>query len=373
MLHLSIRAHIIYINVYDVCFLFDTDSMSMRKELTYMSTLDLACLLKDQPLSRYSTYEIGGTAAFLALPQTDDDIRAVLEAAQYHGLNPVFFGMGSNLLFPDRPSQETLFISTRSHRELSMSGERIYVSAGTPMSLLALVGAEIGTEDFDFCYLLPGTLGGGIYMNAKYFEHHISDFLDTVYYVDLDDLRQGIQSIAAEQCEFSYKRSIFQQKNWFITGAHLKFKRCPANPDALEPFLVHMDREKTAISSLPEFYDFYAGALDRLEARLGRTLSKMRGVIEDRTGKHHFDYPSCGSVFKNNYDIGEPIGRLADRLQLKGLQYGNAMISPVHGNVIQNRGGAKAEEILYLIYKVQDAFSKHYGFVPEPEVVVVPS
>ncbi|WP_334074460.1 MULTISPECIES: UDP-N-acetylmuramate dehydrogenase [Paenibacillus] len=338
-----------------------------------MTTLDLACLLRDQPLSRYSTYEIGGTATFLALPQTEDDIREVLEAARSHGLNPVFFGMGSNLLFPDQPSRESLFISTRSHRELSLSGDRMFVSAGTPMSLLALVGAEIGTGDFDFCYLLPGTLGGGIYMNAKYFEHHISDFLDTIYYVNLDDPRQGIQSITADQCEFRYKHSIFQKKNWFITGAHLKFKQFPANPHGLNPFLARLDRDKTAISSLPEFYGFYADELDRLESRLGRPLTRMRGVIDDRTGKHHFDYPSCGSVFKNNYDIGEPIGKLADRLNLRGLQYGNAMISPVHGNVIQNRGGAKAEDILYLIHKVQDAFERHYGFVPEPELVVVPS
>lgn len=333
--------------------------------------MDLACLHKDRQLSEFSTYEIGGRARYIALPKTDAEVREVLEAVKSHGLRPSLFGMGSNLLFPDRPDRDTLYISTRSHFEIRMQEDFMYVSAGTPMSLLALIGTVTGTSDFDFCFLLPGTLGGGIYMNAKYFSHHISDFLDQIYYVDLNDIDQGIKTIRADQCHFGYKQSIFQNKNWFIIGAELKFQQPPSQPELLASFLNQLDRVTLEHSSLSVFAAYYMNYLNRLKTQDDPTATAMRNIISDRTGKHHFDYPSCGSVFKNNYSIGEPIGKLADRLNLRGMQFGNAMISPVHGNVIQNRGGAKAEEVIYLIRRVQDEIDQHFGFVPEPELVIV--
>ncbi|RCX23828.1 UDP-N-acetylmuramate dehydrogenase [Fontibacillus phaseoli] len=336
-----------------------------------MTSLDLPCILKDQPLSNYSTYEIGGKARFLALPRSDNEVLEVLEAAMSHGMNPLFFGMGSNLLFPDTPNPENLYISTRSHREIYLQNDRLHVSAGMPMSLLALIGAVIGTSDFDFSFLLPGTLGGGIYMNAKYFSHYVSDFIDTVYYVDLDDIGRNMQSITVEHCEFGYKQSVFQRKNWFIIGADLRFNQAPSHPDALQPFLRELDRAMLESSSLKVFSAFYMDYLDRLKQEHDPSAIPMRSIIADRTGKMHFNYPSCGSVFKNNYAIGEPIGKLADRLHLRGREYGKAMISPVHGNVIQNRGGARAEDVIYLIHLVQEEINKHFGFVPEAELVIV--
>ncbi|MEF2965768.1 FAD-binding protein [Paenibacillus sp. M1] len=338
-----------------------------------MATLDLACIYKDRPLSQYSTYEIGGHARFLALPRSDEDIVQVLEAARSHGLNPLFFGMGSNLLFPDEPNRDTLFISTRSHMDIALTGNGLHVSAGTPMSLLAMIGTAIGTGDFDFCFLLPGTLGGGIYMNAKYFNYHISDFIDTVYYVDLGDMAKGINSIRVDDCEYGYKQSIFQRNNWFIVGADLHFNQLPAAPERLVPFLGELDRGELETSSLKAFSAFYVNCLNKMKDEYDPSTVPLRSIISDRNGKMHFDYPSCGSVFKNNYSIGEPVGKLADRLNLRGTRHGNAMISPVHGNVIQNRGGAKAEDVVYLVSLVQDKIDKHFGFVPEPELVIVSS
>lgn len=347
--------------------MLDGQGPSIRKELS----MDLACLRKDQLLSDYSTYEIGGSARFLALPRKDAEIVEVLEAAHSGGLRPFFFGMGSNLLFPDHPDRETVYISTRSHLDISLNDDRLHVSAGTPMSLLALAGAVIGTGDFDFCYLLPGTFGGGVYMNAKYFDHHISDYLTKVYYVDLDDIGKNIKTIDVEACEYGYKTSIFQRKNWFITGADLQLKQRPQRPEALEPFLRGLDRAVVEKSSLSVFAAHYMDYLNGLKAEKSPSVAAMEGIIADRTGKSHFDYPSCGSVFKNNYSVGEPVGKLADRLGLRGTERGNAMISPVHGNVIQNRGGAKAEDVLYLISLVQEKIDRNFGFVPEPEVVIV--
>lgn len=329
---------------------------------------------ENEDLSKYSTYEIGGVARFVAKPRRTEEIVLLLEQAKSSGMQTVMFGMGSNLLLPDHPDPETLYISMRDHIEVMPREDLLYVSAGTPLSMLSLFGELSGFTDYHFTFLLPGTLGGGVYMNAKYFDNVMCNFLDTVYYIDLDAPGRGIQSIKVEDCEFAYKQSIFQHRPWFITGADLKLKSEGAafHYERIEAYLNQpFVRESIDNSSLSSFYSFYRSYLTRLEQQQLSVPEAMMNVVHDRTGKKHFDYPSCGSVFKNDYSIGTPVGKLVESIGLKGTARGNAMISPVHGNVIQNRGGAKAADVIELIKLVQDALHQNYHFVPEPELVIV--
>lgn len=295
--------------------------------------------------------------------------------AYRRGITPIFFGGGSNMLFPDRPDPDALFLTTRQMVEVKLEGDRLYVSAGMPMSMLAVIGYGLGIADFDFTFLLPGTVGGGIYMNAKYFDRHISDTLIRVHYIDLHQPGR-IQTVSREACDFGYKQSVFQnhRSSWLIIGVEFKLSSS-ARADALPtlPELAALREGKLPPNRLTEFASHF---IDWLEAKEGAgtedsALAPMRRVVQDRVGKMHFSYPSCGSVFKNNYSVGEPIGKLADRLHLRGVRRGNARISPVHGNVIQNVGGATAADVIELIHHVQEAFDRHYGFVPEPEVVII--
>lgn len=340
-----------------------------------MTSWNMAGLRTQQALSRYSTYEIGGEARFVGTPHSVEQLQELLELAYRRGIAPIFFGGGSNLLFPDHPDPDALFLTTREMVEVKLEGDRLYVSAGVPMSMLAVIGYGLGIPDFDFTFLLPGTVGGGIYMNAKYFDRHISDTLVNVHYIDLQ--KPGtLQTISCEACEFGYKKSIFQRNRtrWFIVGAEFRLSstvQAAALP--LIPELAALQEGKLPSHRLPEFASQFIAWLEAKEGagEKGPALTSMRKIIEDRVGKMHFSYPSCGSVFKNNYSVGEPIGKLADRLHLKGVQRGNARISPVHGNVIQNVGGATADDVIELIRLVQDAFDRNYGFVPEPEVVII--
>lgn len=327
-------------------------------------------LKKQTALSQYSTYEIGGEARYLAEPNTTEDLILLLDQVEKKGMNSFIFGSGSNILFPDQPDPDTLFISMRDHMEAKFHDNKLYVSAGMPMSSLALIGAMNGFHDFDFTFLLPGTFGGGIFMNAKYFSRQMSDVLDTVYYLDLDHISRGVQAIQAEDCEFGYKTTIFQKHRWFVTGADLKLEGTVNDPQLLNTILDQFKSQLYHHSSLGAFSSYYIGHLEQLRSQ-GRKITAMEDVITDRVGKKHFDYPSCGSVFKNNYDYGVPIGKLADQLNLRGTEYGRAMISPNHGNMIQNRGGAKASDVVHLIQVVQESIDKAFGFVPEPEVVIV--
>lgn len=341
-----------------------------------MTSWNMAGLRTEQALSRYSTYEIGGEARFVGTPQSQDQLRELLELAYRRGISPIFFGGGSNMLFPDRPDPDVLFLTTREMVDYKFEGDRLYVSAGMPMSMLAVIGYGLGIVDFDFTFLLPGTVGGGIYMNAKYFDRHISDTLVNVHYIDLQQ-PSGVQTLSREACGFGYKQSVFQDNssNWLIVGA--EFKLSSTNREAASllaiPELAALQEGKLPPTRLSDFASHFIGWLEAKEGERAEdsNLIPMRKIVQDRVGKMHFTYPSCGSVFKNDYTVGEPIGKLADRLQLRGVQRGNARISPVHGNVIQNLGGAKAADVVELIHHVQDAFDRHYGFVPEPEVVII--
>lgn len=322
-------------------------------------------------LARYSTYEIGGTARFFAKPASVEELLDALQSAQGSGLAPVFFGMGSNLLFPDRPDPDSLYVSTRKLSGFRIQQGKLFAAAGTPMSALAVLGRISRFSGFEFTFLLPGTLGGGIYMNAKYFGSQISDILDTVYYLDLAAVQSGLQSIKAEACGFAYKESIFQHHPWLIAGADLKAELTPQLEEGLGLLARHREATHLSDSGLKGFASLYMNVVSNPLYGEHPVSSAFEDTIRDRMGKRHFDYPSCGSVFKNNYSFGVPIGKLVEELNLRGMEHGNARISTYHGNMIWNTGGATAAEVLYLLEFIQEAVNNRFGFVPEPELVIL--
>lgn len=337
----------------------------------HISAVERLCK-RDVPLANFSTYGIGGSANYLAMPETTEDLTALLQDCKRRGMPWFIFGMGSNILFPDEPGRDTVFITLKYLAEIKVSEDRWYVSSGTPMSLLSLLGLLGGTDMLDFTFLLPGCLGAGIYMNAKYNAKQICDIVDVVYYIDTEDPALQVRSIRAEDCLFAYKQSIFQHHPWIILGADLNL---PVNSEeqvmSAAELLSEWKARGSHPSSLPSFFSFFLGEVHALAGNGIQTPQFMLDIIRYRTGKRHFDYPSCGSVFKNNYDYGVATGLLVDKLNLKGTEYGGAIISPHHGNMILNYNHAKASDIIYLINLITEAVHKEFGFVPEPEIVLV--
>lgn len=337
----------------------------------HTSAIERLCL-RDIPLSSYSTYGIGGAANYVALPETVEDLTALYQDCQTKGLPWYNFGMGSNILFPDVPERDRVFISLKRLTELRVENGKWFVSAGTPMSMLSLMGLSGGTDQLDFTFLLPGCLGAGIYMNAKYNHRQICDIIDTVYYIDLSSSSFTVQSIPAGECDFAYKQSIFQHHPWIIVGADLKIPVDSEEQIQYMASLVPAWKERgNHPSSLPHFFSFFLGEVHALAGKGIEAPQSMLDIIKYRTSKKHFDYPSCGSVFKNNYDYGVAIGSLVEQLHLKGTEHGGAIISPHHGNMILNQNHAKASDIQYLMQVITEAIDRKFGFVPEPEIVIV--
>jgi len=322
-------------------------------------------LKKNVSLADHSSYRIGGEASYFALPDSVEDLNTILEGCFRYGLPYYFFGLGSNILFPDEPGKK-LFVSLKNMLGWRVKEEQLYLEGGFPISFLAFF-----QRNFSFTHLLPGTVGAAVYINARCYEGEIGNVLEEVDYLDLTDQNGVIKKIPATECGFGYKRSIFQNKPWVVLGVKIKINgERKINEAWLEKQISKLKREKDIVK-LDRFYDFFSKELYSCWGKGLDYAALLKEITLDRERKKQFSYPSCGSVFKNNYDFGVPTGELVERLGLKGMKKGGAMISPYHGNFIINYSNASAEDVKYLIRTVQEKVEKKFGFIPEPEVVIV--
>ncbi len=314
-------------------------------------------------LADHSSYKIGGEARFFARPANLEELQLLVEHCQKSGLIPYFFGLGSNILFSDRPHGETVFISLKNMAGWEKTDEGLLLQAGFPLSYLAYTGQP----GLLFTHLLPGTLGASIYMNARCYEGEMSGILNRVFYLDPYNMQKGIQKIEKRECLFSYKKSIFQEKPWIILGAEVTMNN--PLPDWWSGEVNQL--ESLNLSTLEGFFQYFAHTLFSRVQMGPEFREKLQQIAADREGKKQFSYPSCGSVFKNNYDYGIPTGILVEQLGLKGLRQGGAMISPHHGNFIINFDNATAADVQYLMNIIREGIDHKFGFIPEPEVVIV--
>ncbi|WP_176719908.1 UDP-N-acetylmuramate dehydrogenase [Desulfuribacillus alkaliarsenatis] len=339
-------------------------------------TFESLCV-ENEMLARHSSYEIGGSARFYATPETVDELICLLDACKQKGIPCEIFGYGSNILFPDEPYAEKMYISLKRMIDCNIAasgGEaKLFLAAGVPLSFLPLIGVLSDYESMYFTHLLPGTIGAGIYINAKCYEYQMSELLNRIYYIDIAKDSSSIQSIAVEDCSFAYKESIFQKRPWIIIGADFLVPNLTRERYLIIQNLLQLYKQPyTDITSLANFYKHFQAITEDISKEHKVVLPKrFQEIDEDRSSKRHFSYPSCGSVFKNNYKFGRPMGVVVDELGLKGKEYGGAMISPYHGNFIINHKQAKAADVIYLIKFVQEQVNNKHGFIPEPEVIII--
>ncbi len=322
-------------------------------------------------LSRHSTYEIGGRAKQVAFPRKEAELAFLLDFCSRKKIPYFIFGLGANILFPDYPLQHCLYISLKNYSWLEYKDSQLFISAGVPLSFLALIGLLIGSDEFSFTYLLPGTVGGGVYMNARCLDKEIGTLLEKIHYFDLEDSGQRcktVHALSGKEGRFAYKYSIFQEKPWIISGITINLPGLEQPLIRELSLLLEATNAVANMSSLQSFYTYFSQKANCL-AR-GELPKSLQKIEEMRRENSHFRFPSCGSFFKNNYEFGTPTGKLVDRLKLKGTLLGGAMISPFHGNFIINFNGAKASQVKALMNMIVKKISGTYGFRPEPEVTI---
>lgn len=280
-------------------------------------------LRRDEPMSRHTTFRVGGPAALMALPKTEKEAAAVLRAAAELELRPFFLGNGSNLLVADEGYDGLIVKYVRGAGEVREADGRLTAGAGLRLSQLAAAALEKGLTGLEFAHGIPGSVGGAVYMNAGAYGGEISQVLVSAEVLALDGTKR---TVPVEQCGFGYRKSVFSGGSELIIEA-----------------------------------SFALTAGDRMEIK-----ARMDDLAARRREKQPLEYPSAGSFFKR--PAGHFAGALIESCGLKGLTVGGAQVSEQHAGFVINTGGATCRDILMLMEQVRERVYRETGVMLEPEV-----
>ncbi|MBE6954961.1 MAG: UDP-N-acetylmuramate dehydrogenase [Ruminococcaceae bacterium] len=281
----------------------------------------------NEPMAAHTTFRIGGPAACMALPQDAQQLKDLLLFAQQRELPVLLLGGGSNLLCPDEGLQALVIKTKEGLTNLERIGKnRIRAHSGVTMARLAQFAAQNGLSGLEFAQGIPGTVGGGIYMNAGAYGGEMCQVVVSSEAVS----REGEHRLLrGDEHGFSYRRSVYMDTSDVIVSA--EFELTPDDP-----------------------------ALIR---------ERMQDLASRRREKQPLEYPSAGSAFKR--PEGAFAAALIDSCGLKGLQVGGAAVSKKHAGFIVNLGGATADDVKRLIALVQQRVEKETGFMLEPEIRIL--
>lgn len=278
----------------------------------------------EYPLSQHSSFRIGGCAALAIFPKTRDEMIRSLQLILEHNVPYVTVGKASNVVFDDKGYAGAVLFTT-AFRELSVKGDLICVSAGASLYSVAVAAAQAGLSGLEFAHGIPGTLGGGVLMNAGAYGGSLGDVcIESEYF----DAKNGqIKVLTGNAQAFSYRSSIYlSNPNYTVLGATLL-----GTPDSQDAIRARMEDYKNR-----------------------------------RRASQPLEYPSAGSVFKR--PTGHFAGKLIEDCGLKGLRVGGAEVSEKHAGFIVNRGGATAEDVKRLVAQIQATVFEKTGVTLEPEI-----
>ncbi|XID95322.1 UDP-N-acetylmuramate dehydrogenase [Paenibacillaceae bacterium WGS1546] len=280
----------------------------------------------NEPLSGYTTWKIGGPADLFIVPETEEELEAALGALSRHNVPWCVLGRGSNTLVTDKGVRGAVLKLGKGFEELRFDGETVIAGASYSFIKLSVMAGKEGLTGLEYAGGIPGTVGGAVYMNAGAHGSDISRILQSASIVWEDGSRAELGN---EEMKFSYRRSILQERRGIVTRAVFRL----ANGDRKE----------------------IAAALATYKDRRRRTQPLQMAC--------------AGSVFRN--PPGDHAARLIEAAGLKGLREGAAEVSLIHANFIVNHGGAKAEDVLTLIRRVQQTIEQTNGIKLVPEVLLL--
>jgi UDP-N-acetylmuramate dehydrogenase len=282
-------------------------------------------VLLSEPLSRHTTFKIGGRAEVIVCPRDAEDAARICSLLKRECLPFTVIGAGSNVIAPDE-GIEGIIVKTQapSARIVFLGRGRVRADAGVMLIDLIKATARRGLTGIEPLAGVPGTVGGAVVMNAGTRDVETASCVSRV---EVLTAAGRTRSFAAKECSFGYRRSMFLGTDWFILGAEFK--------------------------------------LGRGEAR--RSLKLIREFLVDRKRKYPLDLPSAGSVFRR--PPGDYAGRLIEEAGCKGMRVGDAIVSERHANFIVNAGAAKASDVIELISRVRRRVYEKTGVYLELEQI----
>ena len=296
-------------------------------------------LRREEPMSRHTSFRVGGPVPVMALPKNEAEVQQVLSvAALEFGVRPFFMGKGTNLLVSDEGADLLVMKACDglNRLELLPEGEwpgrrTILAGSGVSLARLSKFALEQGLAGLEFAQGIPGSVGGGVYMNAGAYGGEMSQVVSSVSSVSCPS-EEFVREYVNPQ--FSYRHSQFQGQDDFILRACFSLE--PEDPAEIK--------------------------------------AKMEDFAQRRREKQPLEYPSAGSTFKRPAPVdGQPVyaAALIDQCGLKGLTVGGAQVSEKHAGFVVNRGGATCADVLELVRQVRERVLRETGVELEMEVKVL--
>jgi UDP-N-acetylmuramate dehydrogenase len=282
-------------------------------------------------LSAFTSYRVGGAAEWYVAPRNLEALQASIEYAKEQELKITILGAGSNLLVSDR-GIPGLVIATRHLRSKQFDPYtgQLTVAAGESIPSLAWEAAEQGWEGLEWAVGIPGTVGGAVVMNAGAHNSCIADMLVSTQ-VLLPD--QTLETLTRSQLAYNYRTSSLQgEKDCQRIVTKATFQLQPGADPA-------------------------------------QVIAKTKEHKQHRLTTQPYNFPSCGSVFRNPKPYAA--GWLIEQTGLKGYQIGGAQVALLHANFIVNCGGARANDIFSLIRYIQHNVQERWSIWLEPEVKMI--
>ncbi len=301
-----------------------TDHSALIRDIR--SALPGVELLEQEPLSKHCSFRIGGPAAVLLAPKSAEELIALCRLLRDRGVEPFLLGNGTNILFPDGGLDRVVVKTCPNLGRIQREENALTAEAGATLARLAAAAQSAGLTGLEFAHGIPGSVGGGVVMNAGAYGGELKDVVTATEYLDE---AMEVRTLRGAEHEFSYRHSAFSDRPGIVL--RVRAALAPGDPAAI--------------------------------------TARMRELSDKRRGSQPLDLPSAGSTFKR--PAGGYAAALIDEAGLKGFSVGGAMVSPKHTGFVVNTGGATAEDVLCLIGRIQTTVYGRTGIALEPEVRIV--
>ena len=277
-----------------------------------------------EPMAKHTSFRIGGEAEVMAFPKDKRELADLLKTSDLLDCKCAILGAGTNVLAPDEGISGLVICLKDALTGMErLSETRIRVMAGVTMSRAAVFAANLGLSGLEFAHGIPGSIGGGVYMNAGAYSGEICQVCDRVEVMDRKGNTRWLSNV---EMEFSYRHSVLETTDDIVICA--EFGLTPAQPETI--------------------------------------MARMKELIGKRSASQPLDLPSAGSAFKR--PVGGYAAALIEQAGLKGFRVGNAGISEKHAGFAVNLGGATAADVKELLQTVSDKVFEQSGIRLEPEI-----
>ena len=292
-----------------------------KKLVTLLPDIDL---IMDEPMAKHTSFRIGGPVEVMAFPRNAEELAQILKTSRLLHITPAILGAGTNVLAPDEGLKGLVICLKDCMDGLEqLDDTHIRIAAGVTMTRAAVYAANLGLGGLEFAHGIPGTVGGGVYMNAGAYGGEICQVCESVDVMDMDG---NISTMGCNCMEFSYRHSILEEQDGIFLSA--VFKLTPAPKEQIR--------------------------------------EKMADLMNRRKTSQPLELPSAGSAFKR--PVGGYAAALIDQAGLKGFSVGGAGVSTKHAGFVVNHGCATAEDVKNVLRVVAEKVYESSGIRLEPEV-----